>query len=103
MNKYLYAYLFLALLLLYFFISRYLFINFKEGYRNSHVYIGESPISRNSLLFLDNNDTFGWHSIYETGKIKYPEDIFINSENSVYGLPLNNAYGSSYKNYYNYL
>lgn len=103
MIKNLYTYLFLALLLLYFLHNRYQLINFKEGYRNSQVYIGESPISRNSLLFLDNNNTFGWHSIYETGKVKNPEDIVINSGDSVFGLPLNNAYGSSYKNYYNYL
>lgn len=45
-----------------------------EGFKNSQVYIGNSPIKTNKLLNL-NTTNFGADSIYEVGRIDYTRDI----------------------------
>jgi hypothetical protein len=101
MIKDLYLYLFLAFLIFYFYYI-YKRENYVEGYRDAKVYIGESDIPRNNLLFM-NDKSFGWHTIYEVGKIDYPEkkSKIINSDN-VYGLSYGGVYENNYTHYYNY-
>lgn len=101
MIKNLYLLVFLALLLLYIIYNRYEQLNFKEGYRNAKVYIGESPIPRNNILFMNNDDTFGWHSIYEAGKIRNPQEQS-NNNNNIYNSSYSDVYEDSYASYYNY-
>lgn len=102
MIKNLYVYVILALTGLYYFLSRYYTSNLIEGYRDAKVYIGPSPIPRNDLLFLDDK-SFGWHSVYEVGNIKNPEENVkeIHADN-VYGSSYGGIYGGTYGNYYNY-
>ena len=64
----------------------------KEGFRNSRVYLGDSPIKNNDFLYMNNND-FGSHSIYEVGKIEYPN-------NNSYQTKYPNYYSSYYADYY---
>lgn len=44
-----------------------------EGFRNSKVYLGASPIKTNDILDL-NNMNFASNSTYEVGKIDYPNN-----------------------------
>lgn len=55
-----------------------------EGFRNSKVYLGASPIKTNDILNL-NDMNFASHSIYEVGRIDYPN---------------NSAYRGYYQDYY---
>lgn len=61
--------------------------NISEGFKNSKVYIGPQPKSFKINKLINLNDvTFGSHSIYELGKIEYP-----NSEHNKHNI---------YQNYY---
>ena len=95
MIKNLYMYIILALIAIYFYCYKYHNCNFTEGYKNAKVYIGESPMPRNNLLFM-NDDDFGWHSIYEFGKLGNP------AKNSEYKGMYNLSYAGYYPGYYNY-
>jgi hypothetical protein len=86
MIKNLYWYIILALIALYFFYN-YQNVNYVEGYRNAKVYVGESPMPRQGLLFM-NNDDFAMNSIYEVGTIR---------------MPHNNDYTGYYPGYYSNL
>jgi len=91
MIKNLYLYIILALVAIYFLYS-YQNVNYVEGYRNARVYVGESPMPRQGLIFI-NNDNFGMHSIYEVGTIKMP----YNSQTVSY---FDGAYERNYPGYY---
>lgn len=58
-----------------------------EGFRDSKVYFGVTPIKRNNFIHMNNND-FGSHSIYEVGRIEFPNNIY------------NGEYPNYYPNYY---
>ncbi len=92
MIKNLYWYLILALVALYFYCYKYHSCSFVEGYRNAKVYVGESPMPRQSLIFM-NDDNFGINSIYEVGTIKTP----YNSPPVSY---FDGAYERNYPGYY---
>ena len=96
--KNLYLYLILALIAIYFYCYEFHSCSFVEGYRNTKVYIGESPIPRNQILFMSDKN-FGSDSIYEIGKIKNPYEV---NENNIYNSSFGNVYGSSYSSYYDY-
>ena len=94
---YLYLYLILALVAIYFYFSRYYITNFVEGYRNAQVYIGENPTQRHKLLLMNDDNSFGWHSVYEVGKIK-----LLNEDLNKLKFPYGNVYENVYQNAYNY-
>lgn len=54
-----------------------------EGFRDSRVYLGNSPIKTNKLLNL-NTTNFGADSIYEVGRIDYTRDIYQPKYQGVY-------------------
>lgn len=60
-----------------------------EGFRNSKIYLGDSPIKPHDFLNL-NDIPFASNSIYEIGRILYPN----NNNNN------NRGYYSNYSNYY---
>jgi len=72
MIKNLYFYIFLGVVTLYFCYIKGGY-NYFEGYRNAKVYIGNSPNPIQGLIYTNQN-TFGSHSIYETGIIKNPDN-----------------------------
>lgn len=90
--KNLYLYLILALIAIYFCCYEYYSYNIIEGYKNAKVYVGESPLPRQGLIFM-NNDNFAMNSIYEVGTIKIP----YNSETVSY---FDGAYEDNYSGYY---
>jgi hypothetical protein len=95
--KNLYLYLILALIAIYFccyqyYSYQYYSYNVIEGYRNAKVYVGESPISRHNLIFM-NDDKFAINSIYEVGTVKIP----YNSKTVSY---FDGAYENNYSGYY---
>ena len=63
-----------------------------EGFKNSKVYIGYSPIKANNILSMD-NAKFGSNSIYEVGKIVTPD-------NKRYKPRLLDYYPGNYENNY---
>ena len=97
--KNLYLYLILALTAIYFYCYEYHSCSFVEGYRNAKVYIGNNPMTRNHLLFMNDDSNFGWHSIYETGKIINSQE---KASNNVFNSSYGNVYGGSYPGYYDY-
>ena len=46
---------------------------------------------------MNNNEAFGWHSVFELGNIRNHEDV-----DNIYNSSFGNAYGSSYGSYYDY-
>ena len=90
MIKNLYLYIILALVALYFFYN-YQNVNYVEGYRNAKVYVGESSMPRQHLIFM-NDDNFGINNIYEVGTIKTPYDKT--------SIDYYNSYQDSYPGYY---
>ena len=101
MIKNLYIYIILAVISVYFYCYEYHNgCGFLEGYKNAEVYIGQNPkSSTHNILFMNNDNNFGWHSIYETGQI-------INSQQTlnknIYDSSYGNVYGNNYAGYYNY-
>ena len=86
MIKNLYWYIILASIAFYFLYS-FQNVNYVEGYKNAKVYVGESPMPRQGLIFMNNED-FAINSIYEVGTIR---------------IPHNNAITSYYPGYYSNL
>lgn len=62
-----------------------------EGFKDSKVFIGASPIKTHELINL-NDMSFASHSIYEVGKINYPS--------SSYSGYYQNYYPGYYSGYY---
>ena len=54
-----------------------------EGFKNSKVYLGDSPIKAKDILNL-NNINFASTSIYEVGKIDYPYNNYYQGYYSSY-------------------
>ena len=54
-----------------------------EGFKNSKVYLGDSPIKTNDILNL-NDMKFTSSSVYEVGKIDYPYNNYYQGYYSSY-------------------
>lgn len=67
--------------------------NIYEGYKNSNVFMGISPIDKKNNQMINNN--FGSHSIYEVGKIKNQKNV-----SGYYDTYYSDYYPGYYSNYY---
>ena len=66
-----------------------------EGFKNSRVYLGETPIKAHHIINM-NNIPFGSTSLYEIGEIEYPGTIKKGYYNDYY----NGYYKDYYQDYY---
>ena len=65
-----------------------------EGFKNSPIYLGGSPIKANDIINM-NNIPFASTSVYEIGRIDYPR-----SNKGYYDNYYNGYYTGYYDNYY---